>query len=840
MSTVTSSRSITVDVNGTTYEREVEARQLLIHFIRDDLDLTGSHIGCDTGNCGACSVIVDGSLVKSCMMLAVQADGADVETVEGLADGEELSKLQQAFKDSHALQCGYCTPGMLMSATALLALEPAPVGRRDQERPAGQHLSLHGLLEHRRGGQGGVRMTGVGSTEPGRSEGAGFAGAVAEITVSTTVAPETTEVQAPAEEWKGQSVPRKEDRRLVQGQGVFVDDVKRHGMGFIHFVRSPYAHAHIASIDVSKAEELPGVYGTLTGEEVAALTDPFFQISSVPGANLKDFALAVGKVRYVGEAIVAVVAETRERARDASELVEIEYEPLAAVSDARHAQADSAPTIHEDAGGNLMWHGTYEWGDLDAAFAEADRIVKIDELHFHRFNSTPLECDGALVEYNKGIGQWTIHTNNQFPGFAAIMMGPAMRTGLDKLRFVTQDIGGGFGNKITSHPQLVACCLLARKLGRPVQWTEWRTDFHMSMSHGNERWFHETEVAVKNDGTLLGFRTKALDDAGAFPRYEPLGGVIWAQVTPGMYNWRNIRLDFTQVVTNKAPVLAEPRLLAHAAPLVHGARDRHRRARARPRPGRDPQAELHQDRGHAVRDAERLRLRLGRLRADARHRPRAGRLPEHRATPSEAQARGKLLGVGIGSTLDCGTNNFGQSRMINPELQFSGNNEVAMVKLDIFGEIVVTLGTTPQGQGHETTAAQVVADILTLGRRCPRADRPRLVLELARGLLRDVRDAVRGHRPERREGRDRPARRRHQEACRRGVRRRARGGVELAEGGVASRTIRCVLPFMAVGAISDANNAVLPEDLGATLELPLRLYRAPVRGARTSSASSAT
>jgi carbon-monoxide dehydrogenase small subunit len=126
LSAVTTSRSITVTINGTTYEREVEARKLLIHFIRDDLDVTGSHIGCDTGNCGACSVIVDGTLVKSCMLLAVQADGATVETVEGLADGDELSKLQQAFKDHHALQCGYCTPGMLMSATALLRGNPHP------------------------------------------------------------------------------------------------------------------------------------------------------------------------------------------------------------------------------------------------------------------------------------------------------------------------------------------------------------------------------------------------------------------------------------------------------------------------------------------------------------------------------------------------------------------------------------------------------------------------------------------------------------------------------------------------------------------------------------------
>jgi aerobic-type carbon monoxide dehydrogenase small subunit (CoxS/CutS family) len=126
VSTVSSGRPISVTINGTTYEREVEARKLLIHFIRDDLDLTGSHIGCDTGNCGACSVIVDGTLVKSCMMLAVQADGSSIETVEGLAASGELTPLQQSFSDHHALQCGYCTPGMLMSATALLRANPSP------------------------------------------------------------------------------------------------------------------------------------------------------------------------------------------------------------------------------------------------------------------------------------------------------------------------------------------------------------------------------------------------------------------------------------------------------------------------------------------------------------------------------------------------------------------------------------------------------------------------------------------------------------------------------------------------------------------------------------------
>jgi aerobic carbon-monoxide dehydrogenase small subunit len=120
------SATITVDVNGTSYERDVDARRLLIHFLRDDLGLTGSHIGCDTGNCGACTVIYNGTLIKSCMMLAVQANGAKLETVEGLAEGEELNALQRSFSSHHALQCGYCTPGMLMSATALLRGNPSP------------------------------------------------------------------------------------------------------------------------------------------------------------------------------------------------------------------------------------------------------------------------------------------------------------------------------------------------------------------------------------------------------------------------------------------------------------------------------------------------------------------------------------------------------------------------------------------------------------------------------------------------------------------------------------------------------------------------------------------
>jgi 2-furoyl-CoA dehydrogenase large subunit len=526
----------------------------------------------------------------------------------------------------------------------------------------------------------------------------------------TTTAPE--QVEAPQKGFAGESIPRKEDRRLVQGQGVFVDDVRRHEPAYVHFVRSPYAHAAITSIDVSQALALEGVYGALIGEEVAALTDPFFQLSVPPGSEIRDYALAVGKVRHLGDPVAAVAARTRELARDAAELVEVEYEPLPVVLEPEHARDDDAAVLHEEAGSNLVWEGEFDWGDFEGALAEADRVVRIERLHFDRFSSTPLETSGAMVEYDRGTAQWTIHANNQFPGFAIIMMGPALRTGMDTLRFVSQDIGGGFGNKICTHPQLVALCLLARKLGRPVQWTEWRTDQHTANSHGNERVFLDVEVPVKADGTLLGFRCKAIDDCGAYSRYEPLGCIIWAQVTPGLYRWRTVHIDFSQVCTNKSPCGPNRGysrmqhlwftervidIVAHELDLDPVEIRKRNYITAEEMPYETPNGCVY-DSGDYARC---LDIALELVGYDALE-----------AKRKDAASRGKLLGVGIGSTLDSGTNNFGQSQLLNPELQFSGNNEVASVKLDIFGEVVVTLGTTPQGQGHETVASQVVADIL--------------------------------------------------------------------------------------------------------------------------------
>ena len=224
----------------------------------------------------------------------------------------------------------------------------------------------------------------------------------------------------------GQNVPRKEDRRLVQGEGVFVDDVKRHNMGYVHFVRSPYAHAKIRSVDVSKALEHPGVLGTLTGDEVALLTDPFFQISSPPGRAPEGLRLAVGKARFVGEPVVAVVADDararprRRRARRGR---------LRAAAGAHRRARGARPTTRRSCttrpATNLTWEGVYEWGDLDEAFAEADQVVQ--DLASSTSTASTRRRSSATARSSSTTAapaQWTIITNNQFPGLRRDHDGP--------------------------------------------------------------------------------------------------------------------------------------------------------------------------------------------------------------------------------------------------------------------------------------------------------------------------------------------------------------------------------------------------------------------------------
>jgi 2-furoyl-CoA dehydrogenase large subunit len=325
-------------------------------------------------------------------------------------------------------------------------------------------------------------------------------------------------------------------------------------MLYLHFVRSPYAHAKIVSIDTSEAEKIPGVVCTLLGSEIAAVTQPFIEIAPDAGGKIRDYPLAVSKVRYQGEPVVAIVAVSPALADDGAEAVQVEYEALDPVVDAEQALTD-ASILHEDAGTNKVWNGVFEYGDVEKAFREAASVVEIDRMHFHRFSSTPLENNVVIGHWDPKDERIYYWCNNSFPSFAIQFLAAHLGVHIDRIRVQTFDIGGSFGIKITIYPQMAVCALASKKAGgRPVKWVETRSEHMTSSAHGNERTFRDTRVALDKEGVITAITSRHVDDCGAYPRYEPLGCVIWSQVFPGVYRFKNARIDFSQAVTNKCPV----------------------------------------------------------------------------------------------------------------------------------------------------------------------------------------------------------------------------------------------------------------------------------------------
>ena len=518
----------------------------------------------------------------------------------------------------------------------------------------------------------------------------------------------------PKEGWVGRPIQRKEEQRLVRGRGKFVDDFKLPGMVHMCLVRSPFAHARITRVDTSEAENHPGVICTLTGAEVAKLTTPYIEIGPDPSARIQDYCMAVDRARYQGEPVAAVIAVSRGAAEDAAELVQVDYEPLTPVMTAEQALADSL-LLHDAAGTNKVWEGTFEYGDVEQAFRDAASVVHIDRMHFHRFSSTPLENNAIIGQWDQRDENIHFWCNNSFPTIGIQLVAPALGVHIDRIRVQTHDIGGSFGIKITNYPYMTLCALASRKAGgKPVKWTETRTEHMLASAHGNERTFLDTRIALDHDGVITAIESRHLDDCGAYPRYEPLGCVIWTQVFPGVYRFRNARVRFAQAVTNKCPVgpnrgysrmqhlwFLERCIDICAHELGIAGDEMRRRNYIRPEqfPYTTPNGCVY-DSGNYPGMLKLAQERIGWER--------------WKKEQEKGRKEGRWIGLGIGTTLDSGTNNFGQARIVNARAPFSGNSQAANVKLDIYGEIVVSVGSVPQGQGHETTAAQVVADVLSV------------------------------------------------------------------------------------------------------------------------------
>jgi carbon-monoxide dehydrogenase large subunit len=361
----------------------------------------------------------------------------------------------------------------------------------------------------------------------------------------------------------GAPVRRKEDHRFITGQGRYTDDINRPGQAHAYFVRSPFAHARIRNVDTTAALKEPGVVAVLTGKDLAA--DKLgglicgWMVTSKDGTPMKAGAhpaLAVDTVRYVGDHVAIVIAETFAQAKDAGEKVEVDYEELSSVTDPAQAQGKSAPQIHPEAPGNTI----YEWAlgnkpETEAAFAKAAHNVSLSLIN-NRLIPNAMEPRAAIGEYDDGTGGYTLYTTSQNPHVARLIISAFIGLAPEhKLRVVAPDVGGGFGSKIFVYAEEVVCTWASKKVRRPVKWTAERSESFLSDAHGRDH-VTNAELALDAGGRILGFRVKTIANLGAYMSTfsSSVPTYLYGTLLSGQYDIPAVYVEVDAVYTNTAPV----------------------------------------------------------------------------------------------------------------------------------------------------------------------------------------------------------------------------------------------------------------------------------------------
>lgn len=505
----------------------------------------------------------------------------------------------------------------------------------------------------------------------------------------------------------GQRVPRKEDRRLLTGKGHFVDDMEFPGALHAAFLRSPYPHAHIKSVDVTEALNRPDVACVMTGPEVAELCDPITGGREQKEFPHKDYPLALQKVRYVGEPVVLVAATDRYVAEDAVASIRVEYEPIPAVVDAQKAMEPGAPLLFEEMGTNRIWQRTFRYGDVDGAFEQADRVVE-GQLYFHRYHSTPLETVGIVASHEAGDDVLTFWLNAQAPHMVLSIISRSLRRPYRKLRLIVPpDMGGGFGIKQAIHPEVIVLGLMAIKTGKTVKWLEDRIEHLSASRHGSEK-NYSFRCAVKNDGTILGFKCKSVDNEGAFIRRpEPNGVILWCHIVQGCYQMRNIEMDCSAVVTNKSPVGPN----RGYGRMQHGFFLERMMDKVARELGLDPVALRMKN--FLQPDQFPYKATNGCL-YDSGDYPKCVQqaldtleYPRWREEQKKARAEGRYMGIGLVSVMETGSSNWALRGLIHEGAQVTTQGEAATITVDRSGDLLVRVGS--QGQSSETVVSQMVA-----------------------------------------------------------------------------------------------------------------------------------
>jgi len=505
---------IELNVNGTDHTVMVTGSTTLLQVLREQLDLTGPKLGCGAGDCGACTVLVDNRPTNSCLVPAMDVVGREIVTIEGLSQNGELHPMQRAFMQEGAIQCGFCTPAMVLTAKALVDKNPDPTEEEIREALSGTLCRCTGYtkiveaIEHYR--------KYIDSQNDERPAGDGF-------------------------EVVGKRLPRTDAFDKVTGRAQYPDDIKLPNMLWGKILTSPLAHAKIKKIDTGKALALPGVKAVLTGKDV---TDTMYGVSP---ARYDENVLAKEKVRHVGDRVAAVAAVDEETCLKALKLIEVEYEELTPVFDAIEAMNDGAPVVHEKYPGNINTRVEWDFGDVEKGFAEADLVVA-DHFEGNHTYQSPMEPHCSLAHWD-GSGRLTVYTTSQVVHYVRHQLSRLTELPEGDIRVIGAHCGGGFGGKAETSPLEICSSLLSKATGRPVKMRYTRGEmFHHS--RGRHKQIIDMKIGMKKDGRITAVQQKAILAGGAYSSYGVVAVYYSGAMVPTLYKLPNYKYDGFRVNTN--------------------------------------------------------------------------------------------------------------------------------------------------------------------------------------------------------------------------------------------------------------------------------------------------
>ena len=501
----------------------------------------------------------------------------------------------------------------------------------------------------------------------------------------------------------GAPIKRREDPRLVQGLSHYVDDIKLVNMHHCTFLRSDYAHADIKSINTEAAENLSGVVKVITGADIQGKVGSIPCAAEIEGLKVPDHpALAVDRVRFVGEPIAAVVATDPYVARDALDLIEVEYDELPAVVDLDEAVESDSTVIYDGFGDNIAFTMPLDAGDVDAAFADADHVVSQRFVN-QRLIPNSIEPRGVLAEYLPGEGTLTVWSSTQVPHHLKTILSLLLDLPEQLVRVIAPEVGGGFGSKLNVYPEEAVVAYLATQLRKPVKWIEKRSEGFTTTIHGRDQ-VDYVDMAVKNDGTITAIRAKLLANMGAYHQLlTPIIPVLTYLMMPGAYKIPNIKLELIGVFTNKMATDAYrgagrpeathiiERMVDLAAQKL-GMDPKEIRFKNFPQPDEFP---LEMATG-VTYDSGNYQMSFNKALDTVDY-------ANLRTRQAELRSQGRYLGIGVATYAEiCG---------MGPSVGVAGGGwESSTVRIERTGKVTVLTGVSPHGQGQETSFAQIVAD----------------------------------------------------------------------------------------------------------------------------------